>query len=406
MTLYRTPKNSNPGFSSPRIKPTVAVKINKNTTPPGLVEYYLMNGTKRGLLGHTLISGNSAFTFPAVSKNHGKEIRVIDTGSSSTIDAGDVVQPSGACSMFFGFYSNIAIANGDRTFANNGAASILSRNNGSGNAEFLINPLTNDRVSHSWSPQIGELVILGGSWGGNDTPLKVYSKTKTDGIKITTNGATSTGTYSISANTLNPLSTLDGGFIFAIFFDKQIPDVQARRIMESNGDSLLEPQSPSLYFTPEAAGGITLTADSGTYSYVGTNVGLLTTRILQADSGAYTYIGTSVNLLRGFTLTANTGAYVYTGTDATLTFTPVGAFTLIAETGTYTYSGTDINFNRNRVMIASSGVYTYSGADIQIILPGQIWTDKASVSTSWGDQASVVTNWTNQTNVTTTWTDK
>lgn len=152
--------------------------------------------------------------------------------------------------------------------------------------------------------------------------------------------------------------------------------------------------TPTHTITSSAAN--TLTADSGSYSYTGTNAELIRAKILIAASGSYTYTGTSVNLLKGHLLAADSGSYVYTGTDATLIFTPAGSFVLTADTGTYSYTGQDINFNRNRVIIASSGNYTYNGTDIQIILPGQIWTDKPSVST----------NWTNQTKVTTIWTDK
>jgi hypothetical protein len=117
---------------------------------------------------------------------------------------------------------------------------------------------------------------------------------------------------------------------------------------------------------------------------------------MQASSGSYTYTGTSINLLKGFVLTAQSGSYSYLGQDATLTYTPVGANILIADSGSYALTGTNINFNRNRVIIMSSGTYNYNGTDIQIILPGQVWTDKPSVSTSWN----------NQTNATTIWTDK
>lgn len=143
-------------------------------------------------------------------------------------------------------------------------------------------------------------------------------------------------------------------------------------------------------------GGISVTAESGTYLYTGTDAQLLTTRILKADSGAYLYTGTTVSLLKGFVLPANSGSYSYLGQGATLTYTPVGAFILTADSGGYAYTGSNINFNRDRVIIANSGTYIYNGTDIQIILPGQIWTDKPSAST----------NWNNQTNVTTIWTDK
>lgn len=144
------------------------------------------------------------------------------------------------------------------------------------------------------------------------------------------------------------------------------------------------------------SGGVTVTADSGTYLYTGTDADLLVSRIMQANSGSYSYTGTSINLLKGFILSAQSGSYSYLGQDATLTYTPVGANILIADAGSYAITGANINFNRDRVIIASSGTYNYNGTDIQIILPGQIWTDKPSVSTNWDNQANVTTIWTDK----------
>lgn len=143
-------------------------------------------------------------------------------------------------------------------------------------------------------------------------------------------------------------------------------------------------------------GGVTVTVDSGTYLYTGSDVNLVRAKIIKALPGFYNYTGNDVSLLKGYRLTANTGSYDYLGQDVNLTYTPAGQFVLTAESGNYSYVGADINFSRDRVIIMSSGTYNYNGTDIQIILPGQIWTDKPNVST----------NWNNQTNVTTIWTDK
>jgi hypothetical protein len=142
--------------------------------------------------------------------------------------------------------------------------------------------------------------------------------------------------------------------------------------------------------------GISIAVDSGSYSYAGTDAQLIASKVLKVDAGSYLYTGSAVSLLKGFVLATSAGSYSYLGQDATLTYTPAGAFILTANSGNYTYTGSNVNFNRDRVIIASSGTYNYSGTDIQIILPGQIWTDKPSVST----------NWNNQTVTTTIWTDK
>lgn len=146
----------------------------------------------------------------------------------------------------------------------------------------------------------------------------------------------------------------------------------------------------------ESSSGITLTVDSGAYTYTGTNAELIRAKILNADSGAYNYTGSSINLLKGSVLSADSGSYSYLGQDVTLIYTPAGSFVLSADSGVYAYTGQDINFNRDRVIIAGSGVYSYNGTDIQITLPGQIWTDKPSASTNWNDQTSVTTIWTDK----------
>lgn len=146
----------------------------------------------------------------------------------------------------------------------------------------------------------------------------------------------------------------------------------------------------------EANSGVNVTVDSGSYLHSGSSVGLIRARVIKALSGLYNYTGNSVSLLKGYRLTASSGSYTYLGQDVNLTYTPAGQFILTAESGSYLHVGADINFNRDRVILMSSGTYNYDGTGIQIILPGQIWTDKASVST----------NWNNQTNATTIWTDK
>jgi len=207
------------------------------------------------------------------------------------------------------------------------------------------------------------------------------------------------------ANDNNGSRGVDGSIFFYATWGRGLSSAEHKSFAD-NPYQILKPKNPPVYFTPVSTSGITVTAESGSYVYTGTDAALLTGRVIQADSGSYAYTGTSVNLLKGFVLVATTGSYSYVGTNATLTFTPAGSFVLTANTGAYAYSGTDINFNRDRVIIASSGVYTYSGTDIQIILPGQIWTDKPAVNTVWGDKALVSTTWGDKTPVNTTWTDK
>jgi Uri superfamily endonuclease len=91
--------------------------------------------------------------------------------------------------------------------------------------------------------------------------------------------------------------------------------------------------------------GTSIAVDSGSYSYAGTDAQLIASRVLKADAGSYLYTGSAVSLLKGFVLTASAGPYSYLGQDATLTYTPAGAFILTANSGNYVYTGSNINFN-------------------------------------------------------------
>ena len=196
--------------------------------------------------------------------------------------------------------------------------------------------------------------------------------------------------------TLNNVATEDLTGTYTGYTSAELVNFATGNLQTKSTSFLATAGSPFIGAFLEASSGVSLTVDSGAYLYTGTDAQLLTARILKADEGAYLYTGTSASLLKGFILTASSGSYSYLGQDATLTYTPAGAFILTADSGNYTYTGSNINFNRDRVIIASSGTYNYSGTDIQIILPGQIWTDKPSAST----------NWNNQTVTTTIWTDK
>ena len=196
--------------------------------------------------------------------------------------------------------------------------------------------------------------------------------------------------------TLNNVATEDLTGTYTGYTSAELVNFATGNLQTKSTSFLATAGSPFIGAFLEASSGVSLTVDSGAYLYTGTDAQLLTARILKADEGAYLYTGTSASLLKGFILTASSGSYSYLGQDATLTYTPAGAFILTADSGNYTYTGSNINFNRDRVIIASSGTYNYSGTDIQIILPGQVWTDKPSAST----------NWNNQTVTTTIWTDK
>ena len=106
-------------------------------------------------------------------------------------------------------------------------------------------------------------------------------------------------------------------------------------------------------------------ADAGTYSYAGTDANALFSRKVVADAGTYSYTGTAANTLLSRIMAANSGVYSYAGTNATLTYTPAGAYVIATDAGVYSYSGADATLTYTPagayVMPANAGVYSYAG---------------------------------------------
>jgi len=144
---------------------------------------------------------------------------------------------------------------------------------------------------------------------------------------------------------------------------------------------------------------IPLALDSGTYTYSGTAVDFKVDRILTADSGTYTYSGTALALKFGRILALDSGTYTYTGTSVELDL----GFTLSADSGTYTYSGTALTFTRTLIFPLASGGYTYSGTDVILNASADVWDEQADEVTTWSAQSTASTVWTPQTDETTTW---
>ncbi len=125
-------------------------------------------------------------------------------------------------------------------------------------------------------------------------------------------------------------------------------------------------------YTSSGGGGPTYTlgADGGTFALTGAAAGLIYGRRLQADAGSFALTGAAANLVRGRRLVADSGAFTFTGADATLTYTPVGGYTLVAESGSYTFTGQPANLIYNRVLVAQAGAYALTGSDATLTYTG------------------------------------
>lgn len=182
----------------------------------------------------------------------------------------------------------------------------------------------------------------------------------------------------------------------------------------------------------DAATGITLAADPGSYALTGTAAGLKVTHRLVADAGSYAVTGTDANLTKqtslsllgvfsaslipalwwdrtlspyawfaieaattpaapgSYTLTADPGSYALTGTAAGLTASRIlgagaGSYTLTgvnatisrvlalgAGAGSYALTGTDVGFRRALRLVAGSGSYALTGTDATLSVPGSL----------------------------------
>ena len=131
-------------------------------------------------------------------------------------------------------------------------------------------------------------------------------------------------------------------------------------------------QQWSRYFGLEckaAAGGAsTLVADSVSYTYTPAAVNLQRGLNLVTASASYSYTVTAAGLNHGRTVAAESVSYTYTPTAITLTYAPVGNFTLTAESASYSYSVTAAALQVGRVLVSESTAYTYSvtAANLQL----------------------------------------
>lgn len=145
-----------------------------------------------------------------------------------------------------------------------------------------------------------------------------------------------------------------------------------------------------LAFGPAAGGGAySLTAESGSYALTGQSAGLLASRALAAEQGSYALTGQDValnrgyvvaaeqgsyaltgqdaGLLRGLLLTAAQGSYALSGQDVTLTYTPLGAYSLTADQGSYDLTGQSVSLLWGRALVAEQGSYALNGQDASLV---------------------------------------
>ncbi|MBE9479810.1 MAG: hypothetical protein IMY80_07575 [Chloroflexi bacterium] len=171
------------------------------------------------------------------------------------------------------------------------------------------------------------------------------------------------GSYSLTGQATNVLR----GFLVTVLQGSYTLSGQAagllvdRLIAAAQGSYTLTGQDADLLM------GHLLTADQGSYSLTGQATNLLFGRLLSAAQGSYTLSGQDANLLIARLLTAAQGSYTLTGQDVTLTYTPVGGYTLVAESGSYALSGQTVGLLMGHLLTADQGGYALSGQAAEIL---------------------------------------
>lgn len=155
------------------------------------------------------------------------------------------------------------------------------------------------------------------------------------------------------------VSTGVGGGIATVYAEEATPST----IGTTSCTSASSNTGAFITFSINRPQALTLTLNSGSYTYTGTSTGLLYKRNITANSGSYSYTGTSTGLLYKRVINANSGSYAYTGTNTGLLF----GRDIIPDSGSYTYTGTSADLLLNRSLSLSAGSYAYTGTDAVIL---------------------------------------
>lgn len=99
----------------------------------------------------------------------------------------------------------------------------------------------------------------------------------------------------------------------------------------------------------------------GTFTLAGVAANLRKTSILATAVGPFTLSGQAVVLKVGHRVAPDTGVYILNGVAATLTYTPVGGYTLPVTVGVFSLSGQPANLYHNDVLDDGIGTFVLSG---------------------------------------------
>jgi hypothetical protein len=139
---------------------------------------------------------------------------------------------------------------------------------------------------------------------------------------------------------------------------------RALQMAAVQGDYTLTGQAAILAF------GYSLACVQGAYALTGQAATFLRALKSVLAQGAYSLTGQAVGLLRSLKIALIQGAFALSGQNVTLTYSPVGAYTLVCDVGTFTVSGQAVGFALARKLVAAWGSYLLTGQGVTLTYSG------------------------------------
>ena len=151
----------------------------------------------------------------------------------------------------------------------------------------------------------------------------------------------------------------------------------ARKLSAAAASYTFTGNAAALTYTP--LGAYSLSADAGAYVLTGNSAGLRAGRRLAASTGIYNLTGSAASLLRGYRLAATAQSYGWTVNDATLTYTPLAAFSLTAESAAFLWTGNAATLTKTNAyaLTAQAGAYVWTGRTATLTYSGEVITNSA-----------------------------
>lgn len=118
-----------------------------------------------------------------------------------------------------------------------------------------------------------------------------------------------------------------------------------------------------------------LIALPGAIDVAGVAASTLADRVLTLSPASFTVTGVDAGLLLGRMLDAGVGSFIITGADATLLYTPTGAYVLVAEPGSFTLTGVSAVLVADRLLNASPGTFVLTGSNADLLALRELLAD-------------------------------